>query len=691
MNRPGRRGVVWEELLRKAVCAYCGIGCGLGFEDGKVVPLNGDVVSKGKLCIKGRFGHQFVNHRDRIKGALVRKEILEEMGISAGGFSREGAFLKVSYDVAYTVVARKLMEFRERFGGDSFAAVGGAATNCESAYLFQKFARQVMGSPHVDSCARVCHAPSLKGLKETVGEGAASIPFDEIYNAEFLFVIGSNATETYPIVSHRVVEQSRKGVPLAVLDVREVGLFKFAKYRLIIPFESNLLFFNVLARVIVEEKLYDEEFVKSRVSNFEEYREKILSDSWARPEVFRRIPGYEYLAEEVYRLAEEISQKRTVFMWGLGVTQHLDGSETVSAIANVALLTGNVGRDGCGLLPLRGQNNVQGACDVGMLPYYLPDYREPERNGYTTPEVIDAILRGEIKALWVMGEDIAHTHPNQSRVREALDAVDFLVVNEIFPSQVTRFADVIFGVKSCYEKMGVYVNAERRLRFSWPLFHSGLPDDWEVIAEVSRRMGVDFGFKSTEDVWNDLRRAAPERFGDADYKLLQESFLNPPQWPVKGGKGTPVLFREGFPTEDGKARLVFSPYTLRGMVSELLSQGAVDDFYLTTGRVLPHYNSANQTSRCEILEKFRMFKEDVVYASPEDREKFQGANRVILVSDCGRTAPLPLEFNTHVKKGTLFATFHRAESEINSLFGDVSDRFVKTPVFKSIKVRVIPV
>ena len=677
--------------MRKAVCAYCGIGCGLGFEDGKIVPLNGDVVSKGKLCVKGRFGYQFVNHRDRIRGALVRSEVLEEMGISTNRFDKKGTFLKVPYDVAYTVVARKLIEFRERFGGESFAAIGGAATNCESAYLFQKFARQVMGSPHVDNCARICHAPSLKGLKETVGEGAASIPFDEIYNAEFLFVIGSNATETYPIVSHRLVEQSRKGVPLAVLDVRETGLFKFAKYRLIIPFESNLLFFNVLARVIVERKLYDEEFVKSRISNFEEYKDKILSDRWAKPEIFKRIPGYEYLAEEIYRLAEEISQKRTVFMWGLGVTQHFDGSETVSAIANVALLTGNVGKNGCGLLPLRGQNNVQGACDVGMLPYYLPDYREPERKGYTTPETIDAILRGEIKALWIMGEDIAHTHPNQSKVRETLDAIDFLVVNEIFPSQVTEFADVVFGVKSCYEKTGVYVNAERRLRFSWPLFHSDLPDDWEVIAEVSKRMGRDFGFKTSEDVWNDIRRAAPERFGDADYELLQENFLNPPQWPVRCGKGTSILFEERFPTEDGKARLIFFPYTLRGMVSELLLQRAVENFYLTTVRVLPHYNSANQTSRCETLEKFRMFKEDVVYASPEDRERFRGADRVILFSDYGRTAPLPLEFNNHVKKGTLFVTFHRAKSCVNFLFGDEADRFVKTARFKSIKVKVIPV
>ncbi len=668
------------------------MGCELGFNgNGKAVPLKDGVVSKGKLCIKGFFGHQFVNHPDRIRGALVRGKLLEEFGIEKKGLKEKDSFFAVPYEAAYRVVAEKLKKITERFGGSSFAAIGGARTNCESAYLFQKFAREVVGSPHVDNCARICHAPSLKGLRLTVGEGAASVPFDEVYNAEFIFVLGSNTTEAHPIVSHRIVEQARKGVPLAVLDVREIGLYRFAKYKLTIPYESNLLFLNALSRAIVEGELYDREFIRERVSNFEEFREKILSDEWAKPEVFREIPGYEYLTDEIYRVAEEVSKKRTLFLWGLGITEHIDGSESVAAIANVALLTGNVGKEGCGLLPLRGQNNVQGACDVGMLPYFLPDYRKPEVEGYKTPEVIDAILRGEIKALWVMGEDIAHVHPNQKKIREALKKLDFLVVNELFPCQVTEFADVIFGVKSCYEKTGVYINAERRLHLSEPIFESELPDDWEVIAEVSKRFGEDFGFKTSEDVWNDLRKAAPERFGGAEYKLLKENILNAPQWPVKSGKGTPILFKERFPTEDGKAKFYYSQYEVRGMVKELIETGRISDFYLTTGRVLPHYNNANQTSRCETLEKFKTFKEDVVYASPEDRKRIGNCERVILVSQYGKTAPLPIEFNPHIRPGTFFATFHRAKSGINFLFGDEADRFVKTARFKSVKVKVIPV
>ncbi|SMO45130.1 formate dehydrogenase major subunit [Balnearium lithotrophicum] len=674
--------------MKKTVCTYCGVGCEIGFDRSSVVPIRSGVVSKGKLCVKGRFGHEFVNHPDRIKGALVKKRLLDEFKIDTSYFDRRGEFFSVPYETAYKIVAEKLKEIVSTHGSRSFAAVGGARTNCESAYLLQKFTREVVGSPHVDNCARICHAPSLKGLKETVGEGAASVPFDEIYNSEFIFVLGSNTTEAHPIVAHRIVEQARKGIPLAVLDVREIGLFKFAKYKLVIPFESNLLFLNAVARVIVENGLYDRDFVEKRVSNFEEFKEKILSDELSKPEVFRKIPGYEYLTEEIYRLAEEISKKKTLFMWGLGITEHEDGSETVMAIANLALLTGNVGRKGTGLLPLRGQNNVQGACDVGMLPYYLPDYKKPEEIGYMTPDIIDAALRGEIRALWVMGEDLAHVHPNSNKVKRALESLEFLVVNELFPCEVTKFADVVFGVKSCYEKTGVYINAERRIHLSQPVFDSELPDDWEVISAVSREMGVDFGFKTSEDVWNELRKDAPERFGEASYELLRKNFEEAPQWPVKDGRGTPVLYEEKFSTPDGKGRLIYNRYRVRGMVEELLEKREIEGFYLTTGRVLPHYNNANQTSRCKTLEKFKLFKEDVVYASEKDRERLKNGKRIKLKTENGETPFLPLEFNKHVRKGTLFVTFHRAKSSINSLFGDESDRFVKTAKFKSIKVDV---
>jgi len=473
----------------------------------------------------------------------------------------------------------------------------------------------------------------------------------------------------------------KKGAKLAVVDVREIGLFRFADFKFIIPYDSNLLFLNAVARVIVEEKLYNEKFLKERVENFDEFREKIPTTP--PPEIFKKLKGYEHICDEIKRFARAVASSKTVFLWGLGVTEHVDGSDAVMAIANLALLTGNPY-----LIPLRGQNNVQGACDMGMLPYFLPGYKEPEEKGLMTPDVIKAVDGGEIKALWVMGEDLAHVHPNRAFIERALKKLDFLVVNEIFPCEVTKYADVVFGVKSCYEKTGVYINAERRLHLAQPLFDSALPDDWEVIAEVAKRMGKDFGYKTTEDVWNAVREEVPEKFGGASYKLLKESFLNAPQWPVADGKGTEYLFENGFPTETGKARLAFKPYSPKGMVKELLESEKEEGFWLTTGRILLHYNNAVQTMNCQTLAKFKTYREDVVYASEEDRERLKNAERVVLVSRYGRTAPLPIVFSKHIKKGTLFVSFHHAKSGINYLFGEESDAYVKTAAFKSLKVKV---
>ncbi|WP_456455901.1 molybdopterin oxidoreductase family protein [Thermovibrio sp.] len=674
----------------RSVCTYCGVGCEIGWNGKEVVPVKEGVVSKGKLCIKGKFGYQFLNSPERIRGALVKGELLKKHGYELSGFPSWGkGFFKVPYSVAFSITAKELLRVKENFGGKAIGLIGGARTNCESAYLFQKFGREVLGTPNVDNCARICHAPSLKGLRETVGEGAASVPFDEIYNAEFIFVIGSNTTEAHPIVSHRIIEKARKGTPLAVIDVREIGLFKFSTYPVVVPYESNLLFLNALARVIVEGEFYDKEFVKERVLNFDEFKRAILKDPLSKPEVFEKLVGYEGVKEKIYSIAIEISQKRTLFLWGLGITEHTDGSRAVMAIANLALLTGNLGKRGAGLMPLRGQNNVQGACDVGMLPYYLPDYKVPEEIGLTTPEMIDSALKGGIRALWIMGEDIAHVHPNLNKIKRALEGLDFLAVNELFPCRITEFAHVVFGVKSCYEKVGVYINAERRLHLSTPLIESSLPDDWEVVAEVSRRMGKDFGFKTTEDVWNSLRKEAPNRFKDASYGLLKENFNNSPQWPVVNGKGTEILYKESFPTKEGKAKLVYSPYRLRGMVKELMEKGDFEGFYLTTGRNLVHYNNANQTNRCQTLKKFKTFQEDLLYMNRQDWEELGRPKAVVLESNYGKTSSLTVEPTLHLRRKTLFATFHHSKSLLNCLFGDEADEFVKTARFKSVKVKVL--
>ncbi len=672
------------------VCTYCGVGCDISaiVEEGRIVKVYAQkegVVSRGNLCVKGRYGHDYLYHPDRLDRALIKKSFAKKDPICDRFRDRmsdyDDSFYSIDYEAAYEIVALKLSRLKNP---ESFAAIGGARTSCESSYFFQKFAREVIGSPHVDNCARVCHSPSLRGMRATIGEGAATNPFDDIYLTDNIVIIGSNTTEAHPIVANRVIERVRKGASLHVVDVRKIPIGKFADQELTIPYESNLMILNMIARIIVEKGWYDEKFIAERTKGFDEYKKLLMSDPYSDPELLEKMAGYEDLREKIEKLAEDLAFKKSMILWGLGVTEHVDGSYAVMAITHLALLTANVGLPGAGLMPLRGQNNVQGTCDMGMLPYYLPDYRKPEKDGLMTPDIIDAILRGEIKAIFNMGEDIAHIHPNQNKIHKALEKLDFLVVNEIFPNQITRYADVVFGVKSAYEKVGVYVNAERRLHLSAPLVESDLPDDWEVLHEISKRLGKDFGYSSSEDIWNEVRKEAPERFSGASYEKLKKDPLRGLQWPVKDSD-TPILHTQTFRTADGYGHFKYRSYSPREMVKALLDCKEYR-FYLTTGRIMAHYNNAAQTAACERLAK--RYPEDILLVSEEDREFFKGAQRVVLVSRYGKSAPLKIKFSDTIKRGTLYTTFHHAASKINYLFGDEADEFVKTARFKSVKVDI---
>jgi len=675
-----------------SVCTYCGVGCDISaVVDGKIVKIfakKDGIVSRGKLCIKGKYGYEYLYHPNRLKNALIKKRFLEKNPEVFEKYKDDLAYFDtdhfiISYEKAYDIVASKLKEIKEK-DPYSFAAIGGARTSCESSYLFQKFARVVIGSPHVDNCARVCHSPSLKGMRATIGEGAATNPFDDIYETQNIVVIGSNTTEAHPIVANRILEVIKKDVTLSVIDVREITLSKFATLHLSIPYESNLMILNMIAYVILKNGWENKEFIRKRTKGFKEYKESILNDEFANPKILSHMRGYEGLKERIEKLAYLISHKKTLILWGLGITEHLDGSFSVMAITHLALLTGNIGKIGAGLMPLRGQNNVQGTCDMGCMPYFLPDYKTPEVEGLMTPDIIEAILDGKIKAIFNMGEDIAHIHPNQNKIHKALKKLDFLIVNEIFPNEITKYADIIFGVKSAYEKRGVYVNAERRLHLSQPLIDTDLPDDWEVLNEIAKRVGFDFGYKSSKDIWDEVRVVANERFSGATYEKLEENLSRGLQWPVFE-EDTPVLHIEKFRTEDGYGHFRYKKYKLRGMVKELLEKKD-PHFYLTTGRIITHYNNAAQTNACESLAK--RHSEDILLVSEKDRAYFEGKDKVILVSKYGRSKPLKIKFSKTLKRGTIYTTFHHSKSHINYLFGDEADELVKTARFKSVKVKV---
>jgi formate dehydrogenase major subunit len=685
-------------MVIDSVCTYCGVGCDISaeVEDNKIIKVfakEEGVVSQGRLCIKGKQGWDFVTNAKRLRNARVRKSFLNANAALFADLDMDYLepvdhdFYEISYESAYEIAARKLKEITDKYGSHSFASIGGARTSCESSFLFQHFTRNVVGSPHVDNCARVCHSPSLKGMRTTIGEGAATNPFDDIYETEFMVVMGSNTTEGHPIVANRMLDVIKdKGIELAVLDVRRLQLSKSATHHLSIPYEANLMMLNMMAYVIISEDLVNAEFIASRTKGYKEYKQAILEDPYSNPDFLLQIPGYESLAQEIRTVARKYATRKSLFFWGLGITEHLDGSYAVMAITHLALITGNIGKRGAGLMPLRGQNNVQGTCDVGMLPYYGPDYQPPKEIGMMTPDLINAMIEGGIKAVFNIGEDIAHIHPNQNKIHSALKNLDLLIVNELFDNEITKFADIIFGVKSAYEKTGVYVNAERRLHLSQPLINVTMPDDWEVIAEISKRYGTDFGYKSSKDVWNDVRIAAPVRFGGATYEKLETNRLRGMQWPIQE-EDTPVLHLHDFRTKDGIGSFRYKQYEPRGQVAELLIAPMHEGYYLTTGRVLVHYNNAAQTNHCEKLS--RSHSEDTLLVSVDDEEFFEFKDFVVLKSEYGQSAPLRVKVSSTVKKGTLFTTFHHAKSKINFLFGDEHDELIKTARFKSIKVDII--
>ena len=681
-----------------SVCTYCGVGCDIvgEVENNTIVGITASpdgYVSQGKLCIKGMYGYDFVGDANRLRTPRIRKSFLEKnpqirQAVEGRLSDFDDTWFECDVDTATTAAAMKLREIQVKYGEKSFCAIGGARTNCESAYLFQKFTRHTMKSPHVDNCARVCHSPSLKGMRTTIGEGAATNPYNDIYETEFMIVIGSNTTEAHPIVANRIVEAAQKHHNLAVIDVREIKLMKFAKHKAIIPHEANLLILNMMAYVIIEEELYDREFIATRTKWFEAYKDKILNDPYADPAYFKQVKGFEHLSKLIPNIAREYAVKNSMIFWGLGITEHLDGSYAVMAITHLALLTGNIGKHGAGLMPLRGQNNVQGACDMGCLPYYDPDYQTPDEEGLMTPQLVDAMLEGRIKAVLNMGEDITHIHPNLNKIDRAFEQLEFLMVQEVMMNDVASRADIVVGVRSAYEKTGVYVNAMRRLHLSQPLVTSDLPDDWEVIQMLDNKMGGSYAYKDSSEVWDEVREVAHRRFSGASYLRLERHRKRGLQWPVYT-EDTPVLHLLDFRTEDGLGEFHYHQYEPRGMVTELIENERIENgFYLTTGRTLAHYNNAAQTKASEKLNK--RYDEDIVLMNEADAEAL-GAETVILKTEYGESAALNIKVTDKVLPGTLFATFHHAASRINALFGDKHDELILTAAFKSIKVEAIPV
>lgn len=669
----------------RTTCPYCGTGCemSVGTNHNQIVsikPLPEAPVSQGHLCVKGRYAFDFVHAADRITEPMIRNN---------------DGWLKVSWDEAIAFTAKRLQQILEEHGPDSIGILGSARGTNEEAYLAQKFARVVIGTNNVDCCARVCHTPTAAAMKLMIGTGAATNSYNDIEKAQTILICGANATENHPIVGARIKQAALHGANLIVIDSRKIELAQYAMIHLQPRPGTNIPLLNALAYTIVEEQLFDAQFSNERVSEWDEFREFIKQFA---PEQVESTCG---VAADLIRQAARLyaTSKPSMCFHGLGVTEHTQGTEGVMCLVNLALLTGNIGKPGTGINPLRGQNNVQGAahmgCDPGILTgsVSLNDARPlfesvwnapvPHDHGLNMLEMMDAAESGKLKALWAIGYDVALTNANTAATERALRSLDLVIVQDLFLNETARqFGSVFLPAASSFERDGTFMNAERRIqrirKAIEPVGHS--KPDWEIICVIAKEMGKAdfFNYNSAEEIWNEIRAVWPAGRG-ITYRRIDYGGL---QWPCvdESDQGTEVLHAESFPIGK-KAALRRIPYR----PTKEVTSGSFP-FVLITGRTLYQFNAGTMTMRTLNAE---LRATDLLDISSEDanRLNLHNGERVRVHSAYGE-AVLQIRITSSVKPGELFATFHTAEVFLNRVTSPHRDRYVKTPEYKITAVQI---
>ena len=671
----------------RTTCAYCGVGCAFdaGVRDGRIVqmvPSDDGPSNLGHACMKGRFGWTYIYAPDRMRTPLLR----------------EGSGWKeMSWNAAFDHIAQQFSRIVTQHGPDALATISSSRGTNEENYLFGKFMRCVIGTNHIDNCARVCHSATVTGMMETVGASAATNSIEDIDLAKLILVVGANPTESHPVVGARIKRAHRRGVPLIVIDPRRTELARLADLHLQLRPGTNVALLNGLGHVIAKERLIDHAFAGQRTEGLDEWVKTVADCLPEKTEHLTGVPAH--LVREAARRYAMSGASLSVH--GLGVTEHRWGSHGVMALVNLALATGNIGRPGTGINPLRGQNNVQGASDVGCLPTYFSGYQSlddpalgtlhqqitgrplPTKRGMKTPDMWEAALDGRLKALWIIGYDVAQTDPNLKKVHEALRKVEFLVVQDLFMSETVKFAHLVLPAASFLEKDGTFTNLERRIqrirKAAEPPF--GIFPDWQVACEVSQRMGYSMRYRHPSEIMDEIAKLTPMFAGVSYDRLDRHAGL---QWPVTSPShdGTSLMHRETFPK--GKARFVPVDYLPPG-------ETASEDypFILTTGRVLQHYNCGAQTRRTDILE---VVDTDVLEMHPRDMDRMHLDDGAIvrLVSARGQ-ALLPAVRSERVLPGHVFTSFHFPASSVNELLSSSADESSKCPEYKVSAVRVEPV
>ena len=673
-----------ENKKIRTICTYCGVGCNLE------VAVSGDQVfnisapydaevNHGHACLKGRYAFGFYNHKDRLKDPLWRNG---------------DKFQTISWDKAYSEIAERINTIKAEYGPDAIAGISSSRCTNEENYLMQKFMRAVIGTNNIDGCARLCHAPTAIGLQQTFGTGAATNSIKDLAQTDCMLVIGANPTTAHPVTGARIKQQAIKGKTLIVIDPRKTELARYADYHLQLRPGTNLAVLNMMSYYIIKNQWQDNDFLINRCEGYDEFSKRVLDID------LKKLEEVSGVSRELVKLAAKsyASAERAMSFHGLGVTEHAQGTYAVQLIADLAMLTGNIGRPGVGVNPLRGQNNVQGAADMGVQPNqgagYLDMYDpevgkhfehwygvpSPSGKGLTIPEMLDAALAGDLKALWIMGEHVLQTEPNTEKVAKALANLDLLVVQELFMTDTAGMAHVVLPGASFLEKSGTFTNGERRIQKVNQVVNSigNAKCDGQIITEIMQHMNYPQPDYHHEQVLSEISKVVPF-FEGVDWDSLGN---NGRQWPVlKDGAGTEILHQESF--KRGKGKLLFNDFEES---PELITHSAKFPFILTTNRALEHYNCGTMTRRTDLLE---LLPEDRLLINHDDANKLgiKDGETIKLASARGHIN-LPVQVSQSVKPGILSTTFHFPEILVNKLMGDVCDSEAICPEYKVIAVEI---
>jgi formate dehydrogenase major subunit len=687
-----------------SVCPYCGVGCQLTYniKDNRILYVQGKdgPANSSRLCVKGRYGFDYVQHRHRLTKPLIRKPgFPKHKDFTVDPEKWHEVFREATWDEALEVAARGLRDIRDTYGKRALAGFGSAKGTNEEAYLFQKLVRTGFGSNNVDHCTRLCHASSVAALMEGINSGAVSNQVRDVANAEVIFVIGANPTVNHPVAATWMKNAAKNGAKLIVADPRRSELARHATYYLQFNPDTDVALLNAMLHVIVEEGLADEGFVRDRTSGYAELAENARKYS---PELMAPICGIDaQTIREVARLYA--TSKGSMILWGMGISQHVHGTDNARCLIALALSTGQIGKPGSGLHPLRGQNNVQGASDSGLIPMFYPDYQRvntPEARqrfetlwkaaldpdpGLTVVEIMEASKKRQIRGMYIMGENPAMSDPDVDHAREALAALDHLVVQDIFLTETAYLADVVLAATAWPEKVGTVTNTDRMVQLGRKALEppGEAKEDFWLLNELGRRMGLDWSYVHPRDVFNEMRACMDSIAGITWERLEREASVTYP-CVQEGDPGEPVVFVDRFPTPNGRGRFVPAD-----IIPAAEQPDATYPMVLITGRQLEHWHTGSMTRRAAALDSLE--PEPVASVHPLDLEDLGvPPGGVLTIASRRGSIALYARADDGMPRGAVFVPFCYYEAAANMLTNPALDPFGKIPEFKYCAVKVTP-